>query len=141
MIDLKRTFTEEDNFERLKWIEVENFRAFKHVKIDEFADINIFIGKNNTGKSTLLEAIYLNLTKGFADIIFRDPIRYIFYRRGIEPIRLFASEMEIPFYLSYLFRNYEKRFSKFISNFGEYGYKLLYENEITDYILKNIGIY
>jgi predicted ATP-binding protein involved in virulence len=70
-------------FERLTWIEIRNFRAFKSVKIDDLADINVFIGKNNTGKSTLLEAIYLNLTKNTRDLLGRIPFAFVFNRRGI----------------------------------------------------------
>jgi AAA15 family ATPase/GTPase len=46
--------------ENLQWIEIKNFRGIKHAKLENFTSINVFIGRNNTGKSTLLEAIYLN---------------------------------------------------------------------------------
>jgi AAA15 family ATPase/GTPase len=123
-----------DQFERLKWLEVENFRAFRHVKIDDFADINVFIGRNNTGKSTLLEAIYLNLTKGKGDILRRKSIRFIFHRRGVYLTRT----DDIDACLSYLFYNYKIRNIKFISNFGQYGFKLLFEDEISENIFKKL---
>lgn len=47
--------------EKLQWIEIKNFRGIKYAKLKNFTDINVFIGKNNTGKSTVLEGIYLNL--------------------------------------------------------------------------------
>lgn len=46
--------------DKLQWLEIQNFRGIKHVKIEDFTDL-VFIGKNNTGKSTILEGIYLNL--------------------------------------------------------------------------------
>jgi AAA15 family ATPase/GTPase len=41
---------------------IKNYKVFKDFKIDRLNRINIFAGFNNTGKTTLLEAIYL-LTK------------------------------------------------------------------------------
>ena len=46
--------------ENLQWIEIKNFRGIKYAKLENFTSVNVFIGRNNTGKSTLLEAIYLN---------------------------------------------------------------------------------
>lgn len=43
----------------IKNLNIENFRGFKSLKIDELNDINIFIGKNNCGKTSLLEAVFL----------------------------------------------------------------------------------
>ncbi|MGB0930681.1 MAG: AAA family ATPase [Chitinophagales bacterium] len=36
---------------------INNYKIFKHLEVDNLQRINLFIGKNNTGKSTLLEAI------------------------------------------------------------------------------------
>lgn len=47
--------------EKLQWLEIQNFRGIKYGKLEKFTDLNIFIGRNNTGKSTILEGIYLNL--------------------------------------------------------------------------------
>ena len=41
---------------------IEKYKVFKNFKIDKLNRINIFAGFNNTGKTTLLEAIYI-LTK------------------------------------------------------------------------------
>ena len=41
---------------KIKKIIINNFRAFKHAEID-FADFNCIIGKNDTGKSTILAAL------------------------------------------------------------------------------------
>ena len=72
--------------EKLEWIKIENFRAFKKAEISDFGDINVFIGKNNTGKSTLLESIYLNLVQNNRDLLGIYPFRAIFSRRGISEI-------------------------------------------------------
>lgn len=41
----------------LNSIEIENFRAFKNLKIESLGRVNLIVGKNNVGKSSLLEAI------------------------------------------------------------------------------------
>lgn len=43
-------------------IKIEQYKIFKNFIIDKFNKINIFAGLNNTGKTSLLEAVYL-LTK------------------------------------------------------------------------------
>jgi len=43
-------------------IHIENYKVFRNFKLENLNRINIFAGFNNTGKTTLLEAIYL-LTK------------------------------------------------------------------------------
>ncbi len=42
----------------LKNIDIHNYRAIKGISLENFANINIFTGAANTGKSTILEAIY-----------------------------------------------------------------------------------
>lgn len=41
-------------------IEIENFRCFEYTKIEGFERVNLIGGKNNSGKTALLEAILLN---------------------------------------------------------------------------------
>ena len=36
---------------------VQNFRGFKDLRLDDLARVNLIAGKNNTGKTALLEAI------------------------------------------------------------------------------------
>ena len=38
--------------------EVENFRSLKHLKLEKLARVNLLVGKNNSGKTSVLEAIY-----------------------------------------------------------------------------------
>ena len=45
-------------------IEITNFRAFQHLEIDHLAQVNLIVGKNNVGKSSLLEAIQLLIDHG-----------------------------------------------------------------------------
>lgn len=40
-------------------IEIERFRSIRHARIEGFKQINLFFGKNNCGKSSLLESLFL----------------------------------------------------------------------------------
>lgn len=43
----------------LREIEIENFKCFKKIKLNKISRINLIFGKNNTGKTIFLEAIFL----------------------------------------------------------------------------------
>ena len=40
-------------------IEISNFRGFDSIKIDRLSGLNVFVGANNVGKSTILEAVFM----------------------------------------------------------------------------------
>lgn len=42
----------------LKNIDIQNYRAIKQISLNNFANINIFTGAANAGKSSILEAVY-----------------------------------------------------------------------------------
>lgn len=44
----------------LEQFTVENFKCFEKLTLDDLGHINIFVGKNNTGKTSLLQALALN---------------------------------------------------------------------------------
>ncbi len=50
-------------------LEIRLFRAFDYIKIEQLGHINLFLGKNNVGKSTLLEALCLHANLGSPHII------------------------------------------------------------------------
>ncbi len=39
--------------------EINNFRLFQHLKVEKLGRVNLIVGKNNSGKSTFLEAVEL----------------------------------------------------------------------------------
>src|SRR5437764_13543268 len=43
----------------LNSLEIRNFRAFRNLKIEHLGRVNLLVGKNNVGKTSLLEAIQL----------------------------------------------------------------------------------
>ncbi len=48
----------------IKSLHVRGFRGIQHGEINDFRRINLFVGQNNSGKSTLIEALYLAATAG-----------------------------------------------------------------------------
>ena len=40
--------------------EIKNFRCFEYLTIEPLARVNLIAGKNNSGKTALLEALYLH---------------------------------------------------------------------------------
>jgi AAA15 family ATPase/GTPase len=49
-------------------IKIERFRCFNETELSGFRRLNLFGGKNNAGKTSLLEAIYLGLTGNKIDV-------------------------------------------------------------------------
>jgi AAA15 family ATPase/GTPase len=55
----------------LNSLEIRNFRCFKHLQIERLGRVNLIVGKNNVGKSTLLEALRLYAYKGSPNLIWK----------------------------------------------------------------------
>lgn len=72
-------------------IEIERFRGIRHADIEGFKQINLFFGKNNCGKSSLLESLFL--ASGVSNPLL--PI-YVNFMRGYGKSRL--SDLELEFY-------------------------------------------
>ena len=51
-----------------KNIEIRSFRGIDHLKIDDLGRVNILLGQNNSGKSSVLEAIDLSLNMSNPDM-------------------------------------------------------------------------
>ncbi|MBI3260104.1 MAG: AAA family ATPase [Ignavibacteriae bacterium] len=51
---------------------IKNFRNLKDLKINSLGRVNLIIGKNNTGKTAVLEALAIYATKGDFDNIFEQ---------------------------------------------------------------------
>ena len=50
---------------------IKNYRNLKELRINSLGRINLITGKNNTGKSTILEAIAIYATKGDLNLIYQ----------------------------------------------------------------------
>lgn len=53
----------------LNSLEINSFRAFEHLQIERLGRVNLVVGKNNVGKTSLLEAIQLYARSGSPTLI------------------------------------------------------------------------
>ena len=59
-----------------KKISIEKFRGIGKLELDDFQQINLFVGKNNCGKSTILECLYITISPTNASL----PVRVNMFR-------------------------------------------------------------
>jgi predicted ATPase len=52
-----------------KKVRIQNFRQFKDLTLDNLAQINLITGANNTGKTSVLEAIFMHVTPDNPEIV------------------------------------------------------------------------
>ena len=128
----------------IRSIYIRNFRAFKELRLEPIGKVNIIVGRNNTGKSTLLEAIYLACLRGGIDILNNASFDLIFYRRGIPFGRIFRRydlRRDYKIILEYLFYNINEKSLEIKLNDHSYnilimsGEELIQEVEKRRYLL------
>ena len=54
-----------DGFKNIK---INNFRGIKHLEIDDFSRVNVFLGQNSSGKSSILECLMLTVGMSNPDL-------------------------------------------------------------------------
>ncbi len=72
-------------------IEINHFRGIRHASIEGFKQINLFFGKNNCGKSSLLESLFL--VSGVSNPLL--PV-HVNFMRGYGKVRL--NDLKLDFY-------------------------------------------
>lgn len=50
-------------------VEIKNYKVIDYLKVENLTNVNFFVGKNNCGKTSLLEAIFLNLEPSNPQVI------------------------------------------------------------------------
>lgn len=68
--------------------EIRNFRGFRHLKLEGFRRVNLFLGANNVGKTSVLEALFLNRGAQNPSL----PLR-LNGLRGIEKVSIIGEEI------------------------------------------------
>lgn len=58
-------------------VEIKNYKVIDCLKVENLTNINFFVGKNNCGKTSLLEAIFLNLEPSNPQVIIGTISNYI----------------------------------------------------------------
>jgi len=73
-------------------ISIKNFRGFKTLKVSEFKRINLIAGMNNSGKTSLLEALFIHAGKNNPELVIA-----INAFRGVDNIKISFDEWsEMP---------------------------------------------
>ncbi len=57
-------------FVMITQLEIKNFRGFSEYKINDIGQVNLLVGTNNCGKTSILEAVHLLKSKGDASVLF-----------------------------------------------------------------------
>ena len=87
-----------------KNIEINNFRGIDHLKIEDFSRVNIFLGQNSSGKSSILECMLLLMGMSNPDL-----------PQTINSIRSRSFHSSL-LDLGYMFHNYDLKVSPEISS-------------------------
>jgi predicted ATPase len=56
-------------FPMLKSFQINNFRLFQHLEVERLGRVNLIVGKNNSGKSTFLEALKLYASNAYPTVL------------------------------------------------------------------------
>ena len=91
---------------------IKGFRGIKELTIPQLGRVNLITGKNNTGKSTILEALRINLNDAEPWVIL-ETLEYreedIASRREVETL----GDLEVLSYISVLFHGFPQRLKDF----------------------------
>src|SRR6185437_11950562 len=77
-------------------IELENFKGFKVLRLDQFSRITLLGGENSVGKTSILEAIFLFFDRGNAELVLRQ-----FSWRGMSRLFLSPDQLFYPIFNEY----------------------------------------
>ena len=79
----------------LNSIKIQNYRNLKQLSIEKLGHVNLIIGKNNTGKTSLLEALYLFTSQDETDVIPKIILsrgeNHVFDSNGTESDKILAT--------------------------------------------------
>lgn len=106
MAKKRKTLKRQDSFEKREHyssLKIEGFRQFSSIELKNLSNINLFFGSNNSGKSTMLEAVYAhacgrNFVPIFSQILARRTEGMIggFFDQGEQIISLFNKKTSLP---------------------------------------------
>ncbi len=88
-IEKEETSQEKKDELLLDSLEIKGYRCFEHLTIEKLGRVNLIVGKNNVGKTALLEALWIYSRRGRIDsllnvLLVRDEVALL-YERPEEP--------------------------------------------------------
>ena len=121
--EIETTKTTEDKKDELLLdsLEIKGYRCFEHLTIEKLGRVNLIVGKNNVGKTALLEALWIYTRRGKIDSLLnllysRDEV-YLYFEKpsrvGVPKTEEFIKKTEI------LFQNSQNQMQNFNSKLEE----------------------
>lgn len=78
----------------IKSVHIENYKCFKNLDIDFNKNVNIIVGNNEAGKSTILEAINLCLSGTINNRYLRNELNEYFFNTKV--VKAFLADSNLP---------------------------------------------
>ena len=91
-------------------LELENYRGFDNYKLEGLKRVNLLVGRNNCGKTSILEAVLMLVSGGDRDVLFE-----IARSRGELEKPLTASNGIVHLSIPHFFANRKLHFDEFLS--------------------------
>ena len=120
-------------------IKIKNFRSFREIELERFGRINVFIGKNNLGKSSALEALYLSANG--TDVVHPSPLWHIMRRRELaSEIQSLSVEDALDYLKAHFFyKSADDAYVEIATSFGRYAHEFVFEeqaelSDLSDFI-------
>lgn len=109
----------------LRSLTIRNYRSFNELRLQDLSRVNVFVGKNNSGKTSLLEAFYLYGERFDADVFQRIAVR-----RG-EMVAEIGGEEFLP-ELSHFFTGHKfKATAAFVASGDDGTYKIEVDDRLN----------
>ena len=140
-------------------LEINNFRGINSFVAEDLKDINLFVGKNNSSKTTVLEAIFLLLGASNPELIIRinnfrdlilteeDNLRFVFYNLNYSnPVRIIGKTFEKNSYRELEIKPSsvvidDKKNNKIVeNNQSQFSYDTSYSEKIINELLLSLTI-
>jgi len=80
----------------LQTLTLENYKGFSKISLENLKRVNIIAGQNNTGKTSILESIFLFYDRGAPDLFFK-----IMSLRGVLAVELTPNNLWGPYFKDY----------------------------------------
>lgn len=80
----------------IRSVEIENFKSLKYIALNDLGRLNLFGGKNNVGKTTLLEALFLFFDRMNPNMLIRQ-----YNWRGVTGIPVRSDTMFAPIFYNF----------------------------------------